>query len=349
MHPGNAMQGSIPHAGPPGVTRGGRAWYVARMTSTSTKPQQPPAAMDADSIAFMAMQPPPPVNPPTPERAREGSRRMRFVSQPDLPHVAEVREFAAPGAGGPIPLRAYRGVTTTTGEALPALIYYHGGGWVVGDLDSHDWTCRVIANAAECAVISVDYRLAPEHRFPAAYEDSLAAVQWVAANAAMLRIDPARISVGGDSAGGNLAAAVTIALRDEARIRLKAQVLTYPIVDLTAAYDERFAQGVALTNGSMRYYIDAYAPDLTQRKDWRASPMFAASLNGLPPALVVVAGFDPLCAEGEAYAARLAAEGVATTVRRYPGQMHGFASRAKLLPKAYDAIADMAELLKAHR
>jgi acetyl esterase len=174
-------------------------------------------------------------------------------------------------------------------------------------------------------------------------------VQWVAANAAMLRIDPARISVGGDSAGGNLAAAVTIALRDEARIRLKAQVLTYPIVDLTATYDERFAQGVALTNGSMRYYIDAYAPDLTQRKDWRASPMFAASLKGLPPALVVVAGFDPLCAEGEAYAARLAAEGVATTVRRYPGQMHGFASRAKLLPKAYDAIADMAELLKAHR
>jgi acetyl esterase len=229
------------------------------------------------------------------------------------------------------------------------MVYYHGGGWVVGDLDSHDWTCRMIANAADCAVISVDYRLAPEHRFPAAFEDSLAALKWVAANAAMLRIDPARISVGGDSAGGNLAAGVALALRDDGTIKLKAQVLTYPIVDLTWAYDERFAQGVALTNGSMRFYIDAYAPDIAQRKDWRASPMFAKSLKDLPPALVLLAGFDPLCAEGEAYAARLAQEGVATTVRRYPGQMHGFASRAKLLPKAYDAVADMAAMLKAHQ
>jgi acetyl esterase len=297
----------------------------------------------------MAMQPPPPANPPAPERAREASRRLRLLSQPDLPHVGEVREFAAPGAAGPIPLRAYRGSGTTSGEVLPALVYYHGGGWVVGDLDSHDWTCRMIANAADCAVISVDYRLAPEHPFPAAYDDSLAATKWVAANAATLRIDPARISVGGDSAGGNLAAAVAIALRDDGAIRLKTQVLTYPIVDLTATYEERFAQGVALTNGSMRFYIDAYAPDTAQRKDWRASPMLAASLKGLPPALIVVAGFDPLCAEGEAYAARLAKEGVATKVARYPGQMHGFASRAKLLPKAYDAIADMAALLKAYQ
>jgi acetyl esterase len=305
--------------------------------------------MDSDSIAFMAMQPPPPANPPAPERAREASRRLRLLSQPDLPHVAEVREFAAPGETGPIPLRAYRGSGTASGEVLPALVYYHGGGWVVGDLDSHDWTCRMLANAADCAVISVDYRLAPEHPFPAAYDDSLAATKWVAANAAMLRIDPARISVGGDSAGGNLAAAVAIALRDEGAIRLKTQVLTYPIVDLTAAYEERFAQGVALTNGSMRFYIDAYAPDTAQRKDWRASPLFAKSLKGLPPALLVLAGFDPLCAEGEAYAARLAKDGVDVTVRRYPGQMHGFASRAKLLPKAYDAIADMAAILKAHQ
>jgi len=306
----------------------------------------PPAQMDADSIAFMALQPPPPATPPAPERAREASRRLRLLSQPDLPHVAEVREFAAPGPGGAIPLRAYRGATTLTGEALPVLVYFHGGGWVVGDLDSHDWTCRMIANAADCAVVSVDYRLAPEHRFPAAFEDSLAAVHWVAANAATLRVDPERISVGGDSAGGNLAAAVAIALRNEGAIRLKAQLLTYPIVDLTAQYDARFAQGVALTNAGMRYYIDAYAPDEAQRRDWRASPMRATSLKGLAPALLVLAGFDPLCAEGEAYAARLAREGVVTTVRRYPGQMHGFASRAKLLPKAYDAIADMAARLK---
>lgn len=309
----------------------------------------PPAQMDADSLAFMAMQPPPPATFPAPERAREASRRLRLISQPDLPQVAEVRDHAAPGPGGSIPLRAYRGSGTMSGETLPVMVYYHGGGWVVGDLDSHDWTCRMIANAADCAVISVDYRLAPEHRFPAAFEDSLAALKWVAANAAMLRIDPARISVGGDSAGGNLAAGVALALRDDGTIKLKAQVLTYPIVDLTWAYDERFAQGVALTNGSMRFYIDAYAPDIAQRKDWRASPMFAKSLKDLPPALVLLAGFDPLCAEGEAYAARLAQEGVATTVRRYPGQMHGFASRAKLLPKAYDAVADMAAMLKAHQ
>ena len=309
----------------------------------------PAAQMDGDSIAFMALQPPPPANPPAPERAREASRRLRFISQPDLPHVAEVREFAATGPAGPIPLRAYRGSGTPSGETLPVVVYYHGGGWVVGDLDSHDWTCRMIANAADCAVISVDYRLAPEHPFPAAYDDSLAAVKWIAANARLLRIDPARISVGGDSAGGNLAAAVAIALRDEGKIALKSQVLTYPIVNLTAAYDERFTQGVALTNASMRYYIDAYAPDMAQRKDWRASPMLAKSLKGLPPSLIVLAGFDPLCAEGEAYAERLAREGVDVTVRRYPGQMHGFASRAKLLPKAYEAIADMAALLKAHQ
>ena len=311
--------------------------------------RSPAAQMDGDSIAFMAMQPPPPANPPAPERAREASRRLRFVSQPDLPHVAEVREFAATGPAGPIPLRAYRGSGTPSGETLPVVVYYHGGGWVVGDLDSHDWTCRMIANAADCAVISVDYRLAPEHPFPAAYDDSLAAAKWIGVNAAMLRIDPARISVGGDSAGGNLAAAVAIALRDEGRIKLKCQVLTYPIVDLTAAYDQRFEQGVALTNASMRYYIDAYAPDMVQRKDWRASPLFAASLKGLPPSLIVLAVFDPLCAEGEAYAERLARDGVDVTVRRYPGQMHGFASRAKMLPKAYEAIADMAALLKAHQ
>jgi acetyl esterase len=232
---------------------------------------------------------------------------------------------------------------------LPVLVYYHGGGWVIGDLDSHDWTCRALANAAKCAVVNVDYRLAPEHRFPAAYDDALAAVKWVAANAGMLNIDPARISVGGDSAGGNLAAAVAIALRDEGLIKLRTQILTYPIVDLTWRYDERFSQGVALTNGGMRAFIDDYVPQAEQRRDVRCSPLFAASLKGLPPALLILAGFDPLYDEGEAYAARLQKEGVAVTVTRYPGQMHGFASRAKVLPKAYDAIADMATMLTAHQ
>ncbi len=303
--------------------------------------------MDADSIAFMAMQPPPPAVPLSPDAARENLRRMRLVNQPDLPQVAQVREYAASGPAGPIALRAYRGAGTQAADKLPVQVYYHGGGWVIGDLDSHDWQCRMIANAAKCAVVSVDYRLAPEHRFPAAFDDSLAAAEWIAANADLLRIDPARMSIGGDSAGGNLAAAVALALRERGTIKLRAQVLTYPIVDMTAAYDARFAAGIALTNGGMRAYIDAYVPDAAQRRDWRCSPLHAASLRGLAPALVILAGFDPLYTEGEAYAARLKAEGVPVTVRNYPGQMHGFLSRAKLLPKAYAAIADIAALLQA--
>jgi acetyl esterase len=305
--------------------------------------------MDADSVAFMAMQPKPPAVPPTPEMAREGMRRMRPVNQPDLPHVAMVREYQVPGPGGPIPVRTYRGVGTFPDEALPVQVYFHGGGWVIGDLDSHDWVCRAVANAAGCTVVNVDYRLAPENIFPAAYDDALAAVKWVAAHAALLNIDPARISVAGDSAGGNLAAAVAIALRDEGAIKLRAQVLTYPIVDLTWPYDERFSDGVALTNGGMRAFIDAYAPDAGQRRDIRCSPIFAESLKGLPPALIVLAGFDPLYDEGEAYAARLKAEGVNVTVARFPGQMHGFVSRPKLLPKSYEAIAAMAAHLTAQQ
>jgi acetyl esterase len=305
--------------------------------------------LDADSVAYLAMQPAPSAVPPTPDMAREAMRRARPVNQPDLPHVATIREYQAGGPGGPIPLRYYRGVGTSSGEALPVLVYFHGGGWVIGDLDSHDWTCRAIANAANCAVVNVDYRLAPEHRFPAAFDDSLAAVKWVAAHAQLLNIDPARMSVGGDSAGGNLAAAVALALRDDSAIKLRAQILTYPIVDLTWRYDERFKEGVALTNGGMRAFIDAYVPQTDQRRDLRCSPLFAVSLKGLPPALVILARFDPLYDEGEAYAARLEADGVAVTVTRYPGQMHGFASRAKVLPKAYDAIADMAKVLAAHQ
>jgi acetyl esterase len=272
---------------------------------------------------------------------------MRLVNQPDLPQVAQVREYLAAGPAGPIPLRAYRGAGTAISDVLPVQVYYHGGGWVIGDLDSHDWTCRMVANAAKCAVISVDYRLAPEHRFPAAFDDALAATEWIAANAGPLRVDSARMSVGGDSAGGNLAACVAIALRNRGAIKLRAQILTYPIVDLTAAYDARFTAGVALTNGGMRAYIEAYVPDPAQRKDWRCSPLSAQSLQGLPPALVILAGFDPLYAEGAAYAERLQKEGVPVTVKNYPGQMHGFVSRAKLLPRAYDAVTDIAALLNA--
>ena len=304
--------------------------------------------MDADSRAYMTLQPPPPATPPSVEAAREGMRRARPFNQPDLPHVAMVREYQVPGKDGAIPVRYYRGTSTLTGDALPVQVLFPGGGWVIGDLDSHDWVCRAVANAANCAVVSVDYRLAPEHTFPAAYDDAVAATKWVAANAGSLNIDPARMTVGGDSAGGNLAATVALALRDEVKIKLRSQILTYPIVDLTFEYDERFEKGVALNNGGMRDFIDKYVPDVSQRRDPRCSPLFAPSLKGLPPALVILAGFDPLYDEGDAYAARLKDEGVAVTVSRFPGQMHGFVSRPKLLPKSLDAIAEIASFMEAH-
>lgn len=311
---------------------------------------EPVRQMDADSVAFMKMQPPPPSVPLTPEEAKELSRRARLVTQPDLPQVDRVREYEANGPRGPIPLRVYRGAGTADLGALPVFIYYHGGGWMLGDLDSHDWICRMIANAANCVVVNVDYRMAPEHVFPAAFDDALATVRWVAANAAMLRIDPVRVSIGGDSAGGNLAAAVALALRDEGRTKLRAQILIYPALDLTMSgpYYGRFTKDVLLTDDAVRAFVAYYVPEVESRKDWRASPLLASSLKGLPPALVLLAGFDPLDPEGEAYAARLEEEGVTTTVKRYPGQMHGFLSNARLLPKAYDAIQDVAAVLKAN-
>ncbi|MDI3470118.1 MAG: Lipase/esterase [Pseudolabrys sp.] len=313
--------------------------------TTAVKPDL--AKMDPDSIAFMAMQPPPPAKPPTPDEAREIMRQGRLANQPDLPQVAVIREYQASGPGGPIPMRAYRAAGTTLSDRLPVHVYFHGGGWVIGDLDSHDWTCRMVANGATCAVVSVHYRLAPENPFPAAYDDAVAATRWVAAHAALLGIDSSRISVGGDSAGGNLAAAVALTLRGS-DISLRAQALTYPVTDLTCGHYGTYIDGVILTDERMRAYVDAYVPDTAQRRDWRASPLFATSLRGLPPAVVILAGFDPLYAEGAAYAERLRQDGVPTIVRDYPGQMHGFLSRAKISPKAYDAVADITALLTAH-
>lgn len=291
----------------------------------------------------------PPINSLPPMQAKEVFRRGRMVTQPDLPQVDRVKEYDANGPHGAVPVRFYRGAGTADLGTLACHIYYHGGGWVLGDLDSHDWVCRKIANTAQCAVLSVDYRMAPEHVFPAAYDDSIAAVEWAIANASMLKIDASRLSVGGDSAGGNIAAAVALGLRDKGT-KLKAQILVYPATDLSMSgdYYGRFTKDLILTDDTMRWFVDLYVPKAEHRKDWRASPLLAPSLKGLAPALVVLAGFDPLCAEGEVYAARLQKEGVATTVTRYPGQLHGFLSNGKMLPKANDAIADIATVLKAN-
>ncbi|HEV7402389.1 MAG TPA: alpha/beta hydrolase [Chthoniobacteraceae bacterium] len=311
-------------------------------------PPADPAQLDEDSVAFLKQRPTPPAVTPPPEVLRENYRRARLTNQPALPQVDRVKEYEAKGPRGAIPLRMFRGAATADLAAPPVLVFFHGGGWMLGDLDTHDWHCRSIANAAACVVVAVDYRLAPEHVFPAAFDDALAAVHWIAANSALLKIDPARLSVGGDSAGGNLAAGVALSLRDEG-VKLKAQILIYPAVDLSMSgnYYGRFTKNLILTDDSMRMFIDHYVPDAALRKDRRASPLLAPSLQGLPPTLIVQAGFDPLAAEGSAYAARLEQEGVPTSMQRYPGQMHGFLSNARLLPKALDAVKEIGEFLKA--
>lgn len=306
--------------------------------------------LDDDSQAFLDLIKKldrPPLNALPPLEGREMYRRGRMATQPELPHVDRVKEYDVPGPNGPVQVRFYRGAGTADKGALPLLLYYHGGGWVLGDLDSHDWVCRRIANAAQCAVLSVDYRMAPEHVFPAAFDDCLAALRWSVDNASNLKIDPTRVAVGGDSAGGNLAAAVAIAARESGSPRLVAQILVYPAVDLSMSgdYYGRFTKDLILTDDTMRWFIDLYIPTVERRKDWRASPLLASSLTDLPPALVLLAGFDPLCAEGELYAEKLKAAGNTVTVTRYPGQLHGFLTNGKLLPKAHQAIDDITAAL----
>ena len=291
----------------------------------------------------------PPYETLTPTEARETYRAGRRVLQPDPPDVAEVRNLKAPGPQGAIPLRLYRGIGTERGAVLPALVYFHGGGWVIGDIDTHDGVCRLIANTSGCAVISVDYRLAPEHRFPAAVDDAVAATEWVAANAKSLGIDASRLAVGGDSAGGNLAAVVALVARDRSDPRLRFQMLIYPSTDLATSDDprrERF-QEFPLNAVTMNWFRDHYLRGATDHRDWRASPLRAKDLHGLPPAYVLTAGFDPLHIEGEAYANRLRDAGVPVQHRHFEGQMHGFISMGKMIAAARLATEEAARAVRA--
>jgi len=283
--------------------------------------------------------------------AREIFVASRAILQPDPSPVAEVRDLTARGPAGPIPLRLYRGEGADSNSPQPALIYYHGGGWVLGNLDSHDSVCRDIANAAQCTVISVDYRLAPEAKFPAAADDAIAAAQWIHDNAADLGIDRSRLAVGGDSAGGNLSAVVALHARDNGGPKLKLQVLIYPSVDLSSVYPsyEEHAEQLPLTRATMDWFVDLYLRGREQdAKDWRASPLHAASLVGLPPAFVITAAMDPLRDEGEAFARALLAAGVPVEVKRFDGQIHGFLTMGRIVKDSQVAIADIAtELRKA--
>jgi acetyl esterase len=277
--------------------------------------------------------------------ARQLFNAGRKVLAPDPMSVAETRDLAIPGAG-PIPARLYRASAT---GVLPVLVFFHGGGWVVGDIESHDTVCRHLASRASCAVLSVDYRLAPEHKFPAAVEDCFAATAWVAGNAAALGVDAARLAVGGDSAGGNLAAVVSLLARDRDAPRIIQQLLIYPATDAAMRHDSigRFAEGYVLTRATMRWFYDQYLRAPEDAADWQASPLAAPDLKGLPPAYVLTAGYDPLCDEGDAYAACLAAAGVAVTHRTFPGQVHGFAMNGKIIRAAETALDEIAAALRS--
>jgi len=228
------------------------------------------------------------------------------------------------------------------------LVYYHGGGWVIGDLYTHDGLCRSITNAARCAVASVDYRLAPESKYPVPVEDSYGALRWVAANAARLALDPRRVAVGGDSAGGNLATVMALMAQERRGPALVHQVLIYPVTDHdldTASYLEN-ATGYVLTREGMRWFWTHYLAREAQGREPHASPLRAASLAGLPPALVITAEHDPLRDEGEAYAARLRDAGVPVTLTRYPGMFHGFVRMTRILDKARTALDEIAGSLQ---
>ena len=285
------------------------------------------------------------LDPPTARGVYSASRR---VLQPDPPEVASVRAQAAPGAAGPIPLRLYRGLGTKPDAALPALVYYHGGGWVVGDLDSHDGVCRALANAAGCAVVSVDYRLAPEHKFPAAVEDADLALGWIAGNAAALGLDGARIAVGGDSAGATLATVAALLARERGFPRLRFQALVYPATEMAMTHPSHreFDAGLPLTHAAMAWFRGHYLRSLEDRADWRASPLRAVDLAGLPPAYLVTAGFDPLRDEGDAYAARLAAAGVEVIHRCREGQIHGFLTMGRIIPASGEVIGEIGAALR---
>jgi acetyl esterase len=280
----------------------------------------------------------PPTHTLTPAEARRFYLERRAVTQPLPPDVGQVLPLAAEGPAGPVPLRLY--VPAGGSAPHPVLVYFHGGGWTIGDLDTHDVLCRQLCVAAGVAVVSVDYRLGPEHRFPAAFDDCLAATRWVRREAAALGLDAARLAVGGDSAGGNLAADVSIAMRDAGEAPPAFQLLIYPATDMRAMAPSHTAnaQGYLLTADSIAYYRGHYIADPAQWSDWRASPLLAADHSHLPPALVLTAGFDPLRDEGRQYADALSAAGTKAQYVCFERQIHGFITMGRVIDEANTAV-----------
>jgi acetyl esterase len=279
----------------------------------------------------------------TPSQARARIRAGSAAAAGPKQAQPAVEDLAIPGPAGPIPARFYEPSGMGI-EERPLIVYFHGGGWTIGDLDTGDSVCRFLALNVPATVLSVDYRLAPEHPFPAAVDDALAAFNWAATDNVRLGVDPERIAVAGDSAGGNLAAAVSLLARDGDGPSPSLQALLYPITDAVGGQPSRdqFAEGFLLTKADMDWYDNHYLPPGSDPADPRVSMLRANDLSGLPPAYVVTAGFDPLRDEAEEYAARLEDAGVPVVLRRHPGLIHGFANMTAVSKTAHAAMLELA-------
>ncbi len=271
---------------------------------------------------------------------------MESLSAPSAVHVARVEDRVIPGPGGEIPVRIY---APASPDPLPVLVFYHGGGWVIGSLETHDGLCREIVDAAGCMVVSVDYRLAPEHRFPACVDDAYAAACWVSDHAAAIGADASRVAVGGDSAGGHLAAVTAMTARDRTTPPIVFQLLVYPALEHEFERPSMIenAEGYMLTADGMRWFYRHTLNDPSEGDDPRVSPIRAESLAGLPPAFVITAEFDPLRDQGIAYAEALAAAGVSVTSTTYAGVFHGFFNMQAMLDTAKLAVGDAVVALRA--
>ncbi len=282
---------------------------------------------------------------------RAASEKLMFAFRPEIPDGVDRRETVLDrpaGDGGPLALHLYRPSRTDPATPLPALLWLHGGGWTVGNLASYDVLCRQLSLAADCAVVAAEYRLAPEHPFPAAPDDACAALHWVIGHAGEYALDANRLAIGGDSAGGNLAIVAALDARDQGLDHLKQMLLVYPSTDqrgITPSH-RRFGEGYLLTQDTIRGFQAGYLPRREDYADWRASPLLAPVLAGLPPALLIVASHDPLVDDVSEFAARLIDEGVPVDWALYPGTIHGFFGLGKAFRSAGEALARAAGALR---
>ncbi len=287
----------------------------------------------------------PPLSSQTPEQARRINKVFINLSHPKET-VAKVENRTIADSGGELPVRVY---TPFGVGPFPVLVYFHGGGYVFGDLDTVDSICRILTKGANCVIVSVAYSLAPEHKFPAAIEDGYAATLWVAENAGAINGDVSRIAVGGESAGGNLAAVVALMARDRLQPSLAYQLLIYPSTQLGLLPTESrrlYGENYFLTTDSIDWFAEQYLPDKEDGKNAYISPLLAEDLTNLPPGLIITAELDPLRDEGEAYGDRLQKAGVAVKVSRYPGTIHGFINLAGMLTLGQQALKEAARELK---